>query len=172
MGGKQTSRGHTDVNHLMEFIRQNFLGLLALLVASVAAWYTRRTANETRRIADETRRMVDQGAIQERMRARPRLVPDGGSSGPDEHKFSFRNAGAPVGKLRLVGVDPPIHLNPPHHLGTGDKGYVMFPGKPALPLTVRVEYEDGLGNMDAMLIELREGHTFEVLSYDSDKEVP
>jgi hypothetical protein len=154
---------------MMEFIRQNFLGLLALLVASVAAWYTRRTANETKRIADETRRLVDQTASQERMRARPHLVPDGGSSSRDEHKFSFRNAGAAIGKLRLVGADRSVHLNPLQHLGTGDKGYIMFPGKPALPLTVRVEYEDGLGQEDAMSIELRDGHTFEVLGYDSDK---
>ena len=146
------------------------LGTSALLVAASAAWYTRRTANETRRLADETRRMVEQSARQERMRARPRLVPEGGSSGTDHHKFSFSNAGAPIGRLRLVGANLPADVNPPHHLGTGDKGYILFtPRKPTLPLAVRVEYEDGLGNRDAMAIELRDGHTFEVLGYDSDK---
>ncbi len=146
------------------------LSIAALLVAFYAAWHTRRTANETRRVADETRRLVEQSATQERMRARPRLVPDGGSSSRDEHKFGLRNAGAAIGKLHLVGVDPPAHVNPPHHLGTGDKGYIYFAGKPPLPLTVRVEYEDGLGHKDAMSIELRENHTLEVLGYDSDKQ--
>src|SRR5262249_45005852 len=94
--------------------------------------------------------------------------PRAGSSGRDEHKFSFRNAGAPISKLRLVGVDP---LPTSTHLITSG------PTRRATSTSTRsphchspcVEYEDGLGNMDAMTAELRDGHTFEVLDYDSDK---
>lgn len=152
------------------------LSIVALIVSAYAAFQARRTADETRRVADETRRIADearrsgeQSATQERMRARPHLVPEGGSSGMNEVKFSLRNAGAPIGKLRLVADDPSATVNPPHHLGTDEKGYIYFRGRPALPVTVRVEYEDGLGHKDAMSIKLRDGHTFEVLGYDSDK---
>ncbi len=151
------------------------LSIVAVIVSAYAAVQARRTADETRRVADETRRIADetrrtgdQAARQLRMRARPRLVPDGGSSGIDEHKFSLRNVGAPIAKLRLVADDPKATVNPRPHLGTGEKGYIYFRGKPALPLTVQIEYEDGLGHTDAMSIELRDGHTFEVLGYDSD----
>ncbi len=137
----------------------------ALLGTITLIWNIRRDRLQKA----ETRRTAEQTARQERVRARPRLVPEGGSSSTDHHKFSFRNAGAPIGKLRLVGVEPPAHVNPPHHIGPDDKGYIFFGSKPTLPLVVRVEYEDGLGYKDAMGIELRDGHTFEVLGYDSDK---
>ena len=140
----------------------------ALLGTITLIWNIRRDIRQKA----ETRRAADRTDRRERARVRPHLVPDGGSSSRDEHKFSLRNAGAPIGKLRLVGIDPPTHINPTHHLATEQKGYIHFNYKPALPLTVRIEYEDSLGNRDAMSIELRDGNTFEVLGYDSDKGEP
>ena len=71
-------------------------------------------------------------------------------------------------KLHLVADDPSATVGPPHLLGSNEKGYISFRGRPSLPVTVRVKYEDSLGHEDAMSIELRDRHTFEVLGYDSD----
>jgi hypothetical protein len=56
----------------------------------------------------------------------------------------------------------------PHHLGSGDKGYIRFHSKPDLPMAVRLEYVDGMADKDVMTIELRDAHTFEVLGFESD----
>jgi hypothetical protein len=135
----------------------------AVLSTITAIWNIRRDylqKRDTKSAAKETER-------KERLRARPVLVPDGGSASPEGHTFAFKNAGGPITKLRPLS-DLIVSVSPTGHLGSGQKGQIRFRGKPPFPLVMPLEYLDGMGDRDVMTLELRDGHTFEVLGFASD----
>lgn len=144
-----------------------WLTLLGIIVAAVGVvWRITSDVRSARREKQSQRQEI----TRERARVRPRLVPAGGSSTQASWKLYFRNAGGPIDGLRLVSVECPGNVRPRQHIGTGDKGEMVFESQPPIPHIVRVEYEDSLGHKDAMTIELQAAHTFEVLRYDSDEE--
>jgi hypothetical protein len=136
----------------------------AVLSTITAIWNIRRDYLQKR----ETRRTAKQSERRERLRSRPILVPIGGSSSWDEHTFTFKNTGAPITKLRLLSDKTGVRVHPDQHIGSGDRGHIRFDSKPDLPMIVRLEYFDGMGDKDVMMIELRERNTFEVLGFTSD----
>jgi hypothetical protein len=136
-----------------------WVSIAALAVSSYAAV-------QARRAADVAQRADDRSATEARMRARPRFVSAGGDSISDSITFNLRNAGGRIVKLRPDRPDAAI--SPSEHLGNEERCSITFKPRPALPITVRIAYEDALGNADAISIRIRDGNNSTVLGYDSD----